>query len=228
VISIVIPAYKEDSYLQILLESIKKQDFEDYEILVCSDNLSKSAKKTVKKYRCIAAKGGKPGQARNNGAKLAKYDLLFLDADVILPEGFLKRFMHESALYDIMTCRVLANSKKFSHNLYYSAKNFLNRYNPIPHCSGQCIFIRRQIFEAINGYDETLVLGEEHDLLQRAKKTGSRFKFSDSYVLNSPRRIVKEGFFGLTAKSLYSEFYRMFKPVRKRIFEYDYEHEKIK
>lgn len=224
-LSIVIPAYKEDKYLPKLILSIKNQSFKDYEIIICTDNLSKTLINLIKKYNCRTARGGSPSVARNNGAKKARNDLLFLDADVTLPQDFLSSFIKKSSRYDITTCSVLADSDRFSHKLYYHSKNFLNKYNPISHCSGQCIYMKKKAFEFQHGYDESLVFGEEHDLAARAIKSGMKFKFlSDIYILNSPRRIIKEGFLGLTFKSLYSEIYRMFKPIKKKIFEYSYEH----
>ncbi|MCM2324872.1 MAG: glycosyltransferase [Candidatus Woesearchaeota archaeon] len=225
-ISIVIPAYNEEEYLPKLLESIKKQDFSDYEIIV-ADSSADDTRKIAKGYGCIVTKGGRPAKARNNGSLKASHDILFLDSDVILPDNFLKEFARRCKKYDLASCYVHPTSRKLSHKIYYSVKNWLNATNPIKHCSGQCLFIRKKIFRELNGYDESLYLGEEHELVQRAVKCGNRYTlFKDIYVLNSPRRIEKEGFFRLTFKSLYSEAYRLlFKKMKSDIIAYDYEYE---
>ena len=38
ILSIIIPTYNEEEYLPILLESIKKQNFKDYEIIIADAN----------------------------------------------------------------------------------------------------------------------------------------------------------------------------------------------
>jgi glycosyltransferase involved in cell wall biosynthesis len=225
-ISIVIPTYNEERYLHKLLDSIKKQEFYEYEIIV-ADSSNDDTRKIAERYGCIVTDGGRPGNARNNGAKKARYDLLFLDSDVILPDNFLNEFVRRCKKYDLASCYVYPTSRKLSHKVYYSIKNWLNANNPIKHCSGQCLFMRKKLFEYLDGYDESLYLGEEHDLVQRAARTGTRYRFfKDIYVLNSPRRIEKEGFFRLTFKSLYSEAYRLFfKKVKSDIIRYDYEYD---
>ena len=95
-ISIIIPSFNEEKYLGKLLDSIKSSKFKDFEIIVSDNNSKDNTKKIAKKYGCVVTKGGKPGVGRNNGAKLAKHDLLFIDSDVIIKdplllENFLKR-----------------------------------------------------------------------------------------------------------------------------------------
>ena len=40
IFSIIIPTYNEEEYLPVLLDSIKEQDFNDYEIIVADANSS--------------------------------------------------------------------------------------------------------------------------------------------------------------------------------------------
>lgn len=223
-ISIVIPTKNEESTLPLLLKSIKAQGDIGCEIIV-ADSSKDETRKIATKENCIVVTGGTPAIARNNGAKIAKYNLLFLDSDVMLPKNFLKSFLEESKGYDFSTCHVYVDSKNLLYRLYYNTKNFLNKHNPSPHCSGQCMYIKKSLFEKLNGFDGSLVLGEEHDLASRAKKAGARCYFSRLFVFTSPRRIRKEGFIGLTIKSLYSESYRMLiGKIDKKIFDYDYDY----
>ena len=228
-ISIVIPTLNEEKYLPVLLDSIKNQTFKDYEIIISDSKLSKKTKTIVKKYKCKLVKGGNPPEARNNGAKVARGDLLFLDADVVMKD---KRFLDivlkriEQNNLDLSCPKILPDSNKMSHNMYYIIKNWGN-YLVIPfapHVSGQCLFIKKKLFEKINGYDETLFLAEEHDLAQRAVKAGAKYKFfMDLSVYNSPRRNIKEGSFRLLMKGVYSELYRFFKgKIRKKILNYEF------
>jgi glycosyltransferase involved in cell wall biosynthesis len=225
-ISIVIPTYNEEKHLLFLLDSLKKQTFLDYEIIV-ADNYSKDkTKKIAEKFNCKVVKGSFPGKARNKGARAANYEnLIFIDADIILHDkNFLKIFLERSAKYDLTTCKILPLSNNIFHKLYYFVKNYGNRYSKKKHVSGQFLFIRKKVFDNIDGYDETLMLGEEHDLAQRANEQGAKIGFfMDLYVMNSVRRIKKEGIFRLAFKSLYSEFYRSFiGKIRKKIIKYEF------
>lgn len=225
-LSIIIPTYNEEKYLPKLLRSIKKQSYKNYEIIIVDSSKDKT-KLIAKKFKCKIVKGGYPPIARNNGAKISKYDLLFLDADVILKDqNFLENFLRKikQNKLDIATCKVLPNSKKLSHKIYYFIKNYGNKYHYKKHVSGQCLFITKKLFKNINGYDETLLLGEEHDLAQRAIKNNAKCDFfMDLHVYNSPRRIEKEGTIKVLTKGAYSELYRLFVgKVRKKIFTYEF------
>jgi len=226
-LSIVIPTFNEEDYLPKLLESIKKQTYKDYEIIV-ADNSKDNTKKIAKKYKCKVVKGGKPGRARNSGAKIAKYDLLFLDADDILADkDFLKKFLKKikKKKLDIATCKILPVPEKTDAKFYYFLKNIGNKYFGYirKHASGQCIFIKKEIFKKIKGYDESLLLAEEHDLVQRASKHGKFDFFMNISIYNSARRVDKEGLFRLLIKNTYSEIYRLFgKKIKKKLFKYEF------
>ena len=79
IFSIIIPTYNEEEYLPVLLESIKKQDFDDYEVIVADANSTDRTREIAEEYGCIVVDGGLPGVGRNNGARVAKGEyLLFL------------------------------------------------------------------------------------------------------------------------------------------------------
>ena len=96
ILSIIIPTYNEEEYLPVLLESIKQQDFSDYEIIVADADSKDNTIKIAEEYGCIAAEGGMPAVGRNNGAKVAKGDyLLRLDSDLKLTEDYLAKVIYE-------------------------------------------------------------------------------------------------------------------------------------
>ena len=95
-ISIVIPAFNEEYYLPKLLDSIKRQTYKNYEIIVADADSKDKTRQIAKKHGCSIVKGGMPAAGRNSGAKSAKGDiLLFLDADVQFDENFLKNAADE-------------------------------------------------------------------------------------------------------------------------------------
>lgn len=225
-LSIVIPAFNEEKYLPVLLDSIKRQDFTDLEIIVADNNSKDNTRNIAKKYRCRIAKGGRPGLARNSGANAAKYDLLFLDSDVVLPDGFLKKFIDriEVQKLDFATCRVEPITDDMNHRFSYMLKNYGNIVFPY-HVSGQCLFVKRALFMDVKGFDESVLFGEEHELAKRLYRTGKGRFFNDLFVLNHPRRQKKEGTYRTLAKDIYSELDRMLSgKADKEIYKKKYGH----
>ena len=95
-LSIIIPTLNEEDYLPLLLESIKKQNFAEGEVIVADARSQDKTVEIAKSYGCKVVPGGLPPKARNEGAKKARGELfLFLDADVVLPENSLEKFLKE-------------------------------------------------------------------------------------------------------------------------------------
>ena len=93
--SIIIPVYNTEKYLTKCLESVLKQNFEDYEILVVNDGSTDSSKDILKEFQCKNSKikifnqlNRGLGGARNTGIVNAQGEyLLFLDSDDYLAEN---------------------------------------------------------------------------------------------------------------------------------------------
>lgn len=228
-ISIVIPTYNEEKNLPNLLKSIKKQTYKDYEIIIADNNSKDKTLQIARKFKCIIVKGGKPGVSRNNGAKVAKADLLFIDSDVFFKNNnVLEIFLYQikKQKLDSACCKILPDSKDISSRCYYFIKNYFNKYFGyiLPHVSGQFFFVSKNYFNKVNGYDENLFLAEEHDLVKRLKRFGAKFNFfMNIIVYNSARRVHKEGLLKLLIKNGYSEIYRLFfGKIRKKIIVYEF------
>ncbi len=198
-ISIVIPTYNEEDFLPRLLISIEKQDFKDYEVIV-SDNRSKD--KTVEVARKHGARvvvGGVPAVARNRGAMASRGEyLLFLDADTVLPEGFLKRLFKrfEEDYIDICipALRPIDSGKPIYGTLFDFANTYFKMMEYIrPQGGGACILVTKRLHRRIGGFDEKLTTAEDLDYINRASEIG-RFKmYLDIYLYVSVRRMEKEG-----------------------------------
>jgi hypothetical protein len=92
-----------------------------------------------------------------------------------------------------------------------------------PHAPGFCILVKRSVHEAIGGFDETVVLAEDHDYVQRAAEHGKFRVLKTASVATSMRRIEKEGLVRLAFKYLYCEVYVVAgKPIREVPFDYEF------
>src|SRR3990167_832659 len=171
-LSIIIPTLNEKDYLPVLLESIKKQHFKDYEIIVADAGSKDKTIEIAKKYNCIITSGGLPAKGRNSGAKIAKGDLLFfLDSDTSLPINFLKRTLKEFNIRKLDIAGFCFNSQS-EKNIFHFMLDFYNKIiiileKKIPY-SVIGVLIKKDLFDKLNGYDESLKLSEDRDLGKRA------------------------------------------------------------
>jgi GT2 family glycosyltransferase len=60
---------------------------------------------------------------------------------------------------------------------------------------GECQIIRTSSFKKVNGYDESIIVGEDGNLFYRIKKIGKIVYLNNLKVYHSPRRFRKEGYF---------------------------------
>ncbi|MFH0875476.1 MAG: glycosyltransferase family 2 protein, partial [archaeon] len=86
-ISVIIPAYNEEKCITECLNSLKNQQFKDFELIVIDNNSKDSTSKIAKQYtkKVFLCKEQGISSARNFGAKKAKGKILcFIDADGIV------------------------------------------------------------------------------------------------------------------------------------------------
>lgn len=233
-VSIVIPTFNEEKYLPRLLDSIQKQDYQNFEIIVSDANSKDKTIEIAKRYGCKVTKGGLPAVGRNNGAKIAKGSiLLFLDADVILPRQFLSKTLPEfiRRKAGVATCFMQPLTRKKTD---IALHNFANYYMKItknfyPHAPGFCMFARKDVHERINGFNCSLKLAEDHDYVQRASKVGCFKILSSETIPVSVRRFDKDGRLNVSAKYFLVELYRLFKgDITSDIFNYKFGYDKAK
>ncbi len=226
-LSIIIPTLNEEKYLPKLLNSIKKQNFKDYEIIVADYHSKDKTGKIARRFGCRIAKGGSPAKGRNKGARIARGDiLLFLDADVILPTGFLSEMVRNFKKRElgVAACFLIPDSKnvidRFSHFILNSFVFFFQFLSPL--APGPCIMVRKEFHEKVKGFDETLFMAEDHDYVNRISKIG-RFRVINCKIIVSTRRIKKEGRLGIAWKYLYVFLHRLFMgEIRNKIFRYEF------
>ena len=93
-----------------------------------------------------------------------------------------------------------------------------------PHAPGFCILVRREVHEAIGGFDETVVLAEDHDYVQRAAE--QRHASACSATARCARRCGasrRKGLVRLAFKYLYCELYVVTgRPIREVPFDYEF------
>jgi glycosyltransferase involved in cell wall biosynthesis len=234
-LSIIVPTLNEEDNLPRLLDSIKAQSGADFEVIVSDNHSTDKTREIAAAYGARVVDGALPSRARNLGALAAKGDiLLFLDADVELPApDFLEKTFAELAerKLGIATCAVFPISEKLTDKIFHKTFNLYTRAvrRFSPHAPGFCIFARKDVHEAIGGFDEEIKLAEDHDYASRAAKI-TRYGILKSYPIKvSVRRFDRDGRFNIVMRYLAAEAYIQIKgPIKTDIFKYRFGYRKEK
>jgi len=199
--SIVIPTFNEARYIGATLQSIKKQTFRDYEIIVKD---GKSTDETLRKAqrhadKILSTTDSSVGDARNQGASRAEGEILvFVDADTLLPLDTLKKF--DKVLRDErvvgVSCRKVCQSRSLLDRMLYEYVNvstYISSRLGMGGAHGNCMAVRRSVFKSVGGFNPNIIVAEEQDLVRRAGKFGNYLFLLDHCVLEHPRRVRKWG-----------------------------------
>jgi len=92
--SVIIPAHNAEEYMRRGLDSIKSQDFTDYELIIICDACTDNTYKIAEEYadHCMFTEFGRAGSARNAGLDIARGDwILFMDDDDWYMPGAFRR-----------------------------------------------------------------------------------------------------------------------------------------
>lgn len=115
-ISIIIPVYNVELYLDDFVKSILEQTYHNWELIFIDDGSTDNSgsicdqwTKKEQRIHCIHQKNGGAGVARNTGLAKAKGEYVtFVDADDTLENDFLQRCMDDAMNYDadIVCCDI--------------------------------------------------------------------------------------------------------------------------
>lgn len=233
--SVVIPTLNEELFLPKLLDDLVKQKEKDFEVVIVDgfsqDKTSLIVKDYQKKLSINFFQNSKKNVSsqRNFGALKAKGEyLVFLDADSRINSSFLKKvkkFIEKNK--GLIFLPYILPDKKFKlYKPLFDISNILVELSqnlPKKFSLGGSIIIERNFFQTIGGFDETLFIAEDHELVQRASSWGVKTKFiKDAYVYFSLRRIKKEGEFRFFYKYFIATTKRLLsnEEIKKKIFDY--------
>jgi len=209
ILSIIIPTFKEEQFLERTLKN-----FDDlklpHEIIITDGGSTDATLEIACRYTDKIVVWDKPrrqtfGEAKNAGAALARGKfLVFIDADVIIPElqaffeeiiaAFeknqkivgvtvpLKPLAENHSLIDAFFCSPLNLFYIISNNIFHSGNS-----------SGEFQMMRADIFKKIGGFSEHLAAGEDNDMFRRLAAQGRTLSYSKLCVRHSLRRAHKLG-----------------------------------
>lgn len=212
-LSIIIPTLNEEKYLPKLLDCLKAQTFQDFEIIVADANSSDLTRDIAKEYGAKVVAGGIPSVARNNGFKVSKGEtIIFIDADITFDSEMIEKSLkifNEKKL-DIACCKYDTKGESFIvknvYKIWDTGKN-IRQWSNKPIGTTQFLIVKRQLFEHIKGFDEKLRVGEDVELIQRAVSHKYKFRILNVKISASSRRLQQAGVLAVMVAGLLATIY---------------------
>lgn len=229
-LSIIIPTLNEQGYLSKLLSEIKRQNFNDLEIIVADAASNDETIKIAYEFGCKVVAGGSPAKGRNEGAKAAKSELLlFMDADTLfLPENFFEKAISdlEKRKLGIAAFPIFVAGNKVDKMIYklYNLWVFLVQ-KFLPYASN-AILVKKSVHETILGFDEQIKIAEDHDYARRASRVSKFGLIKTKPILTSARRFEAEGRLRTYFKYFLVGFFMLFGPIKLNIVKYRFDYPK--
>jgi len=228
IISVIIPTYMEEKYIEKTLRSIREQNFDGrIEIVVCDSYSKDNTVNIAAKYAdmIVFVKERGIARGRNAGLKLAKGDIvLFVDADTILFPNAIQVIMHEMKDDVVGVCPlVLGYEGSSKHHVFHQIVNFLMIVFDkigLPLFHSMCVAYKKDILLKLNGYRENIQPAEDIDMSIRASRLGKCKVINRPLAAVSLRRLKKYGILGALAMQLpaYLEVFLYKKQRLKHIY----------
>lgn len=189
-ISIIIPTYNAEKFLRRTIESVLRQTYHNWEMLIIddcsSDNTRKIGDEFVKndsrvKYVALDKNSGGPAHPKNVGIELSSGRLIaFLDHDdEWFPEKLEKQvnYLGTTGL-QFVTCdsAIIVSERKIGtyttpvfQNIGEMQENMLVG-NYVHSCSS--VLFNREVFDSVGFFDERLKWSDDHDFYLRVLQRG--------------------------------------------------------
>ena len=199
-ISIIIPVYNESENIRTLIDYLNSNAFGYIgEIIVVDGGSTDNIHKQLIGYPNVKYISTERGRAKqmNVGAKTAKRSILyFLHADSFPPKYF-DRSIYETLLFN-KNIKAGCFMLRFDSNHWWL--KIMGRATTINRnfCRGgdQSLFVDRELFLSLNGFDENYVIYEDNDFTKKLYRT-TRFKVIKKPITTSARHYEKMGIWKL-------------------------------
>lgn len=180
VLSIIIPVRNGAEYLDRCLRGVFRSSFKQFEVIVVDDHSTDSSADLARRFGCTVVKlEGKGGAnaARNFGATFAAGQILvFLDADVVVGRDSLTHIAEiilekeADAVVGLYTTRHRHESFVSQYKNLWVRYSYLKSPPAIDWLFGAISGIRRDAFEAVGGFNESLMARHGNDDIELGKR----------------------------------------------------------
>ena len=211
--SIVIPVYNRPDEVDELLQSLTKQSFRDFEVVIVEDGSAVPCKDVVDRYQkeldvhYYTKPNSGPGQTRNYAAERSNGEyLLILDSDCILPPGYLQAVEDElqrkpaeafggpdrahASFTPVQKAINYAMTSFFTTGGIRGGKKKMDKFYPRSFNMG----VRADVYQKLGGFSK-MRFGEDIDFSIRIFKAGCHCRlFPEAWVWHKRRTDFKKFF----------------------------------
>lgn len=233
--SVVIPLYNKELSIRDTINSVLKQNFQDFEIIIINDgSTDNSVHEILKinnpKVKVFHKENGGVSSARNLGVLKASNDwIAFLDGDDLWYENHLETI--HKMINEFPNSKLFATSFVNSNNVEYKYKiNNCQRFSEIKdyfkeslnkHLIWTSVFVSHKSCLEENFFKENLSIGEDLELFGRLVKKNNLVKASDItavYRLDAENR-SNVGRYRMNVSFLsHLNFQKMYFPYEKKYY----------
>ncbi|MGB5065329.1 MAG: glycosyltransferase family A protein [Candidatus Competibacter sp.] len=229
-VSVIIPAYNAEHYIDEALHSILSQTYPNIEIIVINDKSSDRTEERVASYlpqvTCLTqnSSGGYPGSPRNTGLTHCKGELIcFLDADDMMRPARVEtqvNFLVEHPQVGVVFTdyRNFSNSGVFEETHFQTCPNLWQRLKSHPRLVLESIeatslliqenfglpssmMIRREVLDVAPGFSTAFQIGEDFHFYYRIAR---RFSVGIINQVETDRRLHENNITGDPIKMLHN------------------------
>ena len=191
-VSIVIACKNNEKYIRRSLESVKNQTYKNIELIIVDNFSSDKTYKIAKEFTDQAfQKGPERSTQFNFGFSKSKGDLIYrIGAEYELEEDVVQKCVDKIAQgYDALALHNRSwGDSIWAKVRYLERESYRNDKEVVA-----VRFFKREVFEAVNGFDENLVANEDFDLHNRIVAKGYKWSHVDGIEkhLGEPENLLE-------------------------------------
>lgn len=218
-ISVIIPTYNSENYIERSLNSVLDQNYENYELLVSDDGSNDNTKKILEKYKIHFKKKNilyqlifnehlGPGNARNQAIKRSNHEwIAFLDSDdvwmenklQIVSDAILSNPDCNCIIHDEIYVNKKNNEIKYEYtNMFNNSELIFNQLYEKNFLSPSSMCIKKKLLEDSKFFDINLPNAQDYDLwlkignsfnIVKIKKFLTKYYFRSDNISSRPYSI---------------------------------------
>ena len=214
-ISVIVPTLNEEGSLKLLLESLRRQTWSNFEVFVVDGGSRDKTIDIANQYnaKTVVLNGGAEFYSRNFGASLAKGEiLLFTCADIIMPKNLMEKVYEK---FEKNHRIVALSGPDIPHDTHLIGKVEYGLYNTLRYIASKMprpfkrfststnfLVVRKKVFEKAGGFNPMDINAD--GLLGRNLSEIGEVEFClNIYVFISARRMNKMGFLNFNKHYFY-------------------------
>ncbi|MFQ6117871.1 MAG: glycosyltransferase family 2 protein [Candidatus Bipolaricaulia bacterium] len=194
-VSVVIPALNEGEEIELCLESLRKQRFREFEVIVVDNGSTDDTEEIAQRYGCRVVHEARQGVsfARQRGFEEARGEIVAsTDADTVVPPEWLELIVRsfdenpdQVGIYGKILLRERRGRGQWLAEFLFALFLRLNYLLGRPHFCGPNFAVRRAAFERVGGFrgkDGFYTVSEDLQLSLKLRQEG--------YILFHPRLVT--------------------------------------